>query len=143
MANVRLLRRWATFNVVGVMGVAVQLGVMAGLVRSGGLNYLVATTLAVEAAVLHNFFWHQRWTWRDRPASTPREIAVRFASFHLANGAISLVGNIALMAALTGVLRLDPIVASAVAIACCSLINFAAGTTFVFRAAAPGPARPG
>ena len=26
----------------------------------------------VEAAILHNFAWHQRWTWRARPASTSR-----------------------------------------------------------------------
>ena len=25
-----------------------------------------ATALAVETAILTNFFWHERWTWRDR-----------------------------------------------------------------------------
>jgi putative flippase GtrA len=28
--------------------------------------YLAATALAVEAAVVHNFFWHERFTWADR-----------------------------------------------------------------------------
>lgn len=141
MANVHLLRRWATFNAVGAMGVAVQLGVLAALVRWVGLGYLAATAIAVEAAILHNFVWHQRWTWRDRPATTARAITGRLARYHLTNGAISLAGNFAFMAALTGVLGLDPVLANAAAIASCSLINFAAGTALVFRPLAlrPGP----
>jgi putative flippase GtrA len=133
MGDVHLLRRWAAFNFVGAIGVAVQLGMLAALVRWGELNYLAATTLAVEAAVIHNFVWHQRWTWRDRPATTAREVTARFIRFHLTNGAISLAGNIVLMTALTGILGLDAVLASAMAIASCSLLNFAAGTTFVFR----------
>ena len=33
-----------------------------------GVHYLVATAIGVEAAILTNFLWHDRWTWRDRPA---------------------------------------------------------------------------
>ena len=135
MGDLRLLRRWAIFNAVGAIGVVIQLGVFAALVHLTALNYLAATVVAVEAAVLHNFVWHQRWTWRDRPASTARDLTARLARFHLANGAVSLVGNVVLMAALAGVLGLDPVVANVTAIAGCSLVNFAAGTTFVFRAA--------
>ena len=50
----------------GLIGFALQLGVLALLLRLG-LHYLAATALAVELAVLHNFAWHERWTWRDRP----------------------------------------------------------------------------
>jgi putative flippase GtrA len=63
----QLFTRWAAFNAVGLAGVAVQLACLALLVHAGS-HYLAATALAVEAAVLHNFLWHQRWTWRDRPA---------------------------------------------------------------------------
>jgi hypothetical protein len=52
------------------------------------------------------------------------------------NGVVSLAVNLALMAALTGTLGVDPIVANVAAIASCSVANFAAGTTLVFRAAA-------
>lgn len=37
----------------------VQLAVLAWLVRSLQMHYLPATAIAVEAAVLHNFFWHE------------------------------------------------------------------------------------
>ena len=65
------LRRWLAFNAVGTMGVAVQLVALAALTEMAGLDYRIATVLAVETAILHNFVWHERWTWRDRaPGST-------------------------------------------------------------------------
>ena len=62
--TVRRLRRWLAFNAVGTMGVAVQLAVLLSLslTEALGLNYLVATVLAVESAILHNFVWHEHWT---------------------------------------------------------------------------------
>jgi putative flippase GtrA len=63
------LVRWCKFNLVGAGGVFVQFGVLF-LLKSGlHFNYLAATVLAVEAAVVHNFFWHERFTWADRTKS--------------------------------------------------------------------------
>jgi putative flippase GtrA len=135
-----LVRRLTAFNLVGAGGVAVQLGAIALLIRVCHWHYLPATVLAVEAAILHNFFWHQRWTWKDRPAASVRASAVRLARFHLMNGAISLAGNLAAMALLIRVLRLDPIAANLVAIVACSMLNFAAGELMVFRSAVPAAA---
>ena len=50
--------RWIRFNVVGVMGALVQAGVLHLLTERADLDYLTATGLAVEAAILHNFVWH-------------------------------------------------------------------------------------
>ena len=58
--------RWVKFNAVGIIGVGVQLVVLTVLTSGLDLHYLPATFLAVESAVLHNFMWHERWTWRDR-----------------------------------------------------------------------------
>ena len=30
-------------------------------------NYMAATALAVEPAVLHNFVWHEMYTWKHLP----------------------------------------------------------------------------
>jgi dolichol-phosphate mannosyltransferase len=122
-----------TFNAVGGIGVLVQLCVLAALVRVAGLHYLAATAVAIEVTLLHNFIWHQRWTWRDRPAGSRRSVLNRLIRFQLLNGAISFGGNLAVMVALTGRLGLDPLLANAVAIILCSLINFAAGDLIVFR----------
>jgi putative flippase GtrA len=97
------------------------------------VNYLVATAIADEAAVLHNFAWHRRWTWRDRAASVDRRASrAALGRFHLANGLVSLVGNVALMALLAGTLHLPPVAANALAILVCSLVNFALGDRWVF-----------
>ncbi len=128
-----LFRRWGAFNAVGAAGIAVQVGVLALLVRVLHLHYLPATIVAVEAAVLHNFYWHHRWTWRDRPSPSWRGTAGRLGRFQLLNGTISLIGNIGLMTVLAGPLGVDPIVANLIAIVTCSLVNFAASEALVFR----------
>lgn len=130
-----MITRWLSFNGVGVLGVFVQLGTLWFLVHFLEVQYLVATAIAVEAAVLHNFAWHQRWTWRDRPARSGEQIAVRLVRFHLLNGTISLAGNLGLMTLLTGMLRIDPVPANLAAIAACSIVNFGASETIVFKAA--------
>ena len=54
------LFRWMKFNAVGAIGIAVQLSAL-GMFRSGlHFDYMFATALAVEMAVLHNFCWHER-----------------------------------------------------------------------------------
>jgi putative flippase GtrA len=126
-------RRWLAFNGVGVMGVAVQLGVVALLVHGAHLHHLVATAIAVEMAVLHNFVWHQHWTWRDRPSPSTAAVAARLVRFHLLNGTVSLGGNLAIMAVLCGTLDMDPVAANVVAIAACSMLNFVASEALVFK----------
>jgi putative flippase GtrA len=125
-------RIWLKFNAVGALGMAVQLGVLA-LLKSGiGLYYLPATAIAVEAAVLHNFAWHERWTWFERTRST-RGLLNRLARFHLANGVVSICGNLALMWLFVARFGMGYFLANLLAIATCSVANFWAGDRFVFR----------
>src|ERR671913_1525419 len=85
MGDSKVSRRWIVFNGVGALGVVVQLATLALLTRVAGLPVAVATLLAVEAAVLHNFAWHQRWTWRDVPTTGVRGVLQRLARFHALN----------------------------------------------------------
>lgn len=123
------------FNGVGALGVAVQLGTLALLARGADLPVAIATIIAVEAAILHNFAWHQRLTWRDVPAARLRDVVHRLARFHALNGTVSLAGNILITTALAhgGV---DPVLANFVAILTCSTINFLASDRLVFRTGA-------
>jgi putative flippase GtrA len=125
--------RWLKFNLVGAIGIAVQMGAFALLFSALHLNYMLATGLAVETAVLHNFVWHELYTWKHLPRGGARDIAWRLARFHAGNGAISILGNLALMRLFVGVLHANHYLASALAIALCSLLNFAASEWFVFR----------
>ena len=121
-ARVRLFRRWMRFNAVGVTGIAVQLALLAILTRAG-VGVLAATALAVEASVLHNFHLHVRWTWRDR-RFTGSGIARALVRFHVTNGAISIAGNLGLMALFAGEAGLPPLAANALSIAILGVINF-------------------
>lgn len=125
--------RWFKFLLVGGFGIGVQMGVFALLFSVLHLNYLWATAIAVEAAVLHNFVWHERFTWKGVAGGTASDVAWRLVRFHAGNGAISILGNLALMRLFVGTLHLHHYLASAVAIALCSVLNFAAGEWFVFR----------
>lgn len=122
-------RRIVRFSAVGAGGVVVQAALLAILLRVTGMHYLAATALAVEAAILHNFAWHRRWTWADRPASG---VLVTLLKFNATTGAVSLIGNLLLMFLLVGLLNLGPQVANLVTIAVCSLLNFALADRFVF-----------
>jgi putative flippase GtrA len=100
---------------------------------------LVATFLATEIAVLHNFAWHVLWTWADRPASAP-ETFRRLIRFHVTNGLVSIVGNLLLMTLLTVYLRLHYLVANLISIGVCALVNLLVSHTWVFK---PAPDRNG
>ena len=85
--------RWLKFNAVGLIGVGVQLLALTILKSGFGVNYLAATVIAVEIAVLHNFVWHERWTWLERTKLSAGGVTGRLIRFHLANGSISIAGN--------------------------------------------------
>jgi putative flippase GtrA len=131
--------RWWKFNAVGLMGVVVQLAVLGVLTRLG-LHYLASTAIAVELAVLHNYAWHSHWTWKERgPAS-----GGSLWRFHLGNGLLSLLSNLALMKLLTGWLGVPVLPANLVAITLTSVLNFFVGDRWVFpvRTTATPPAPP-
>jgi putative flippase GtrA len=122
--------RFVRFNGVGLIGFAVQLGVLGCLLHVG-LPYLLATALAVEASVLNNFVWHERWTWRDRPASGRMRL-IRFIRFHLLNGLVSLGGNVLIVWALVGEAGLHPVLGNVIAVLACGIVNYFGADRVVF-----------
>ncbi len=132
-----LVGRWVKFNAVGAMGIVVQLAALAALAGGLGVQYLVATGLAVETAVLHNYVWHERWTWADRTRGGRQlgKLLGRLIRFHLSNGLVSILGNLVFMRVLVGQFQMHYLAANVVSIAACSLANFLLSHLFVFRAA--------
>lgn len=151
------LVRWLKFNLVGAIGIAVQFAALFLLKRLLHFDYLVATAIAAEAAVMHNFVWHEHFTWLDRtrpdrtgsgrinpdiPTVHAREAndskllgrasLRRLLRFHLGNGAVSLLGNLALMKVMVGYGQMNYLVANAIAIVMCSLANFLVSDEWVF-----------
>jgi putative flippase GtrA len=132
------LLRWCKFNFVGGIGIGVQFAALFLVKGMLHFNYLAATAIAVEAAVVHNFVWHEQFTWVDRtrcgdPFETRwRRSLPRLLRFNLTNGAVSILGNLALMKVMVGEGHMNYLVANGIAITLCSLANFLVSETWVF-----------
>lgn len=122
--------RWFKFNLVGGIGIAVQLLMLALLKTCLHLDYLIATALAVEVTVIHNFLWHERFTWADRSGAGFR----RFLKFNLTTGLFSIAGTLLLMKLLVGLGHLNYLLANGITITACSVVNFLVSDGFVFAA---------
>ena len=131
--------RCIKFYAVGSIGMAVHLGLLTLFVRVFGMHYQLATVLSVEAAVLHNFLWHLRWTWADRPVRGAAATARRLLRFNLTNGLNSLLGNVVFMQLFAGRLGLDPLLSALLSIPPCALLNFLVSDRWVFLAAVASP----
>jgi putative flippase GtrA len=176
--------RWCKFNLVGGIGILVQVVALFFLRGVMHFNYLFATAIAVEAAVMHNFVWHEQFTWADRVRGAPRQaswakapnilsslfVALkrcatqglrrpkkpcgsrelsgpnwlseasrlygpsfrRLLRFNLSNGAVSILGNLALMRVMVGQGHMNYLLANGIAIALCSVANFLVSEEWVF-----------
>ena len=122
--------RWGRFNLVGAMGMVVQLTALAFFTRWSNGRYLYASAAAVELALMHNFVWHLHYTWRDRRDRSTR--LTQFVRFHLSNGMISLAGSLLLMRMLVDKARVPVLAANVIAILCCSIANFCLGDNWTF-----------
>jgi putative flippase GtrA len=128
------LIRWGKFNLVGAIGMAVQLTTLALLNRCAPGHYLYASAAAVEITLLHNFIWHLHFTWRDRRDNSA--LISQLTRFHLSNGLVSIVGNLALMRILVDEAHIPLLISNCIAILCCSIINFSLGNNWAFAAKA-------
>ena len=122
--------RWGKFNLVGVMGMVVQLGALGLIDRCVPGHYLFATAAAIEITLLHNFVWHTRYTWRDRRGGSA--LWMQCIRFHLSNGLVSMVGNLAIMRILVDEAHMHLLAANMMAILCCSIMNFCLGDRWAF-----------
>ncbi|HXR77205.1 MAG TPA: GtrA family protein [Bryobacteraceae bacterium] len=128
-----MFRRWLKFNLVGVLGAIVQLAVLEALTRGLKLQYLWATAMAVETALLHNFIWHEVFTWRGVGlAESLGQRLWRLVRFNLANGMVSLLGNLLLMWVFAGLFKWPYLIANLVAICACALLNFYLSERHIF-----------
>jgi putative flippase GtrA len=127
-------RRIAAFVTIGGLGFVLQLMTLWWLATWAGWNPLPATAIAVELAVLHNFWWHERWTWRDRRAPTP-DAWLRLARYHAATG-MTAVGNV-IVTLLLAKLGIQLLAANIAGVAAMSALNFVLSDRWTF---APGQA---
>ena len=115
------------------MGAVLQLMLVSLLTKCFGVFSTAATLVAVEITVLHNFIWHERFTWSNRGPKSSRQLALRLWRFHAGNGLVSLAGNTILMYCLVERLKAPVLPAAMGAIVLCSLANFLIADRWVYR----------
>lgn len=123
--------RFGKFNLVGSMGAMWQLILLSLLVPR--IASIAATSLAVEIVLLHNFLWHERFTWRECSPRGRGKIAIRLWRFQASNGLVSIVGNTALMYGLIERWHAPVIPSALAAIALCSTVNFLLVDRWVYQ----------
>lgn len=120
--------RFLRFGTVGFSGVFVDMAVFWLLITflgPIGMTPVVATILSAEVAVVNNFIWNDRWTFKDQSQQQPgwRARVKRFGKFNV----LCLVG-IVLQGTLVGLMSrlpgIPPIAAKLLAIALVMLWNF-------------------
>jgi putative flippase GtrA len=126
-------QRFGRFSLVGFMGALLQLTLVFLLTNYFRVLSSAAILIAVEITVLHNFIWHERFTWGNQVSKSSRHFGLRLWRFHVGNGLVSLAGNTIVMYYLVERLR-APVLPSAIgAIVLCALANFLTADRWVFR----------
>lgn len=125
--------RFGKFSVVGLLGAVVQVLAFDLLIQPCQMPPVAAAAIAVEIAVLHNFWWHERFTWRERNGTGSQRTA-RLWRFHLGNGVVPLGANALLTWFLLKKINVAPVFAAVAAIAVCAPVNFLLADRWVFPA---------
>lgn len=129
------VKRWIRFNAIGMMGTGVQLLLIFFLRSLFQLNYLVATLIGVQCSLIHNFFWHQRWTWKNSISIGRKASFQRFLRFNSTSGTISMMGNLGFTSILVQAVHLPYLVCNILAIGGCNILNFFLANNFAFQPA--------
>ncbi len=124
-------RRFLAFGLVGIVGFVAQLTSFVVLASIARWPLLVTTAVSVVVAVLHNFGWHEHWTWADRTRGH-RGWPMRLLAFVGTNGVASLAGNVAFVAIYSLALHAPRLVAMPLAVITTAALNFLVADRLVF-----------
>ena len=128
-----MTRRCGRFVLTGLLGFVFQIAALWLLISLTTMHYAVATVIAVEAAIVFNFVFHERWTWRDRTG--PQGAMGRLLRFNALTGVTSILGGVVVTAFLVETMGLNAIVANVASVILLGMINFLGADTMVFRGA--------
>lgn len=135
--------RFVRFALVGLSGVLVDMLVLYALGDPATLGWSLTSSKAIasEAAILNNFWWNDRWTFRDIAVEqmSPRQRLRRLASFN-AICAVGLVLSVLLLDVQVYWLHLDRYLANAIAIVLVTAWNYGLNLKLSWRAARPAAA---
>ena len=119
------------FSSVGLSGVVVNLGLLWLLTTFvfGENLYLLAAVISIEVSVINNFYWNDRWTFRDRRDGS--SVWVRLLKFH-GSRFLGILTNLLVLYILTDIIGLYYIISNIFAIGAGTLINYLTSGKFVW-----------
>lgn len=110
--------RFVKFGIVGATGVAVNTAMLYVGHELGGLPLVLASALAVEIAIIHNFLWNNLWTFSQKSIDLHRLVKFNLVSLG------GLLITVLVLYSLVEWLDLHYLVANLLAIACATSWNF-------------------
>ncbi len=123
-------RRWLKFQAVGTAGTVVQLSALVLFHAGFGWGVLPSTAAAIELAILHNFAWHEHWTWPGGPRAS---VFSRLWRYNAATSAVAVLVNLTATMLLVQTFHLHYVLANLLAIGAAAIANFALGEFVIFR----------
>ena len=123
--------RVIAFVIVATLGFGVQAAAISVLTSTAEMPVAFATAIGVLLAVLHNFAWHDRWTWADRTTGAPA--IARLAKFTASVGFVSLAGTVAFTTVYVVAFCLPLVLGNLLAVWSTALLNYLVLDRLVFR----------
>jgi len=124
--HIRLLK----FAVVGISGVAVNMGVLYLLTEFYHILYIISSIIAIEISIISNFFLNDLWTWRDRAKKPFRE---RFVQYHISVGLTAILANWLILLILTEFFHIYYMISNLIGIAVGTFANYILNDLWTFR----------
>lgn len=127
---VHLLRRPICFGLVGISGIVVNTAILAFLVWVVALPVWASSAIATEAAIISNFLFNDRWTFRaERAHRSTWQRMLRFNGVALGG----LVITTGLLTLLTTYSHLPLLLANLLAIGSAVVWNYAMNSWWTWR----------
>ncbi len=97
-----LSKTFLKFNIVGAVGVAVNMGCFWALTEYLMIHHMVSGAVATEISIVNNFVLNHLWTFRDRRGRM--HVLVRAAAFHISRllGLITTLGSLFILVDILG-----------------------------------------
>ncbi|MBV9281693.1 MAG: GtrA family protein [Chloroflexi bacterium] len=125
-------RQFSRYFVVGICGALVNSGLLFLLVQAGGLNHILAATLACELSIISNFALHDYWTF----AGTKTETSwLRRCLSYNTVALTGIVFTVLTLAALTTGFHMHYMIANIFAMGAATVSNYTLNSRFTWARA--------
>lgn len=133
----RAIRQFMKYSVVGASGFVINMAVYSTMVKWVGLHYMTAAIISFTVAVTNNFVLNKYWTFNNPRGAVSRQMR-RFLVISVASLALNLVLLRTLMEIMASIDALGvhvdrAIIAQALAISVCTVLNFSGNKLWSFR----------